>query len=106
MSRAWMYANRRYGEFIKGVHSFLNVTEANKQNGFICCPCGVCRNEKDYPSLGILHTHMFKSSFMYGYNCWTNHGERGVMMKDNDEEENDDNNHVYPDYDDTAMEDN
>jgi hypothetical protein len=43
-----MYADRRSGEFIKGVHSFLNVVEVNKRNGFMCCPCGVCRNEKDY----------------------------------------------------------
>jgi hypothetical protein len=45
-----MYADRRSGEFIKGVHSFLSVAEANKRNGIMCCPCGVCRNEKDYPS--------------------------------------------------------
>jgi hypothetical protein len=28
---------------------------------------------------------------MAGYNCWTKHGERGVMMEDGEEEENDDN---------------
>jgi hypothetical protein len=43
---------------------------------------------------------------MSGYNCWTKHGERGVMMEDNDEEENDDNYSVYPETTDTAMEDN
>jgi hypothetical protein len=43
---------------------------------------------------------------MSGYNCWTKHGERGVMMEDNNEEENDDNYLVYPKYSDTAMEDN
>jgi hypothetical protein len=42
---------------------------------------------------------------MVGYNCWTKHGERGVMMEDG-EEENDDNYHqMFPKYDDTAMED-
>jgi hypothetical protein len=28
---------------------------------------------------------------MPGYNCWTKHGEKGVMMEDGEEEENDDN---------------
>jgi hypothetical protein len=106
MSRAWMYADRCSVEFIKGVHSFLNVAEANKQNGFMCCPCGVCRNEKDYPSTKTLHTHPFRFGFMSGYNCWTKHGQRWVMMEDNDEEENDDNYPVYPETNDIAMEDN
>jgi hypothetical protein len=43
---------------------------------------------------------------MSGYNYWTKHGERGVMIEDNNEEENDDNYHVYRETTDTAMEDN
>jgi hypothetical protein len=43
---------------------------------------------------------------MSDYNCWTKHGERGVMMEDNDEEENDDNYPMYPETTDTAIEDN
>jgi hypothetical protein len=43
---------------------------------------------------------------MSDYNCGTKHGERGVMIEDTDEEENDDNYHVYPETTDTAMEDN
>jgi hypothetical protein len=106
MSRAWMYADRRSGDFIKGVHSFLNVAEANKRNGFMCCPCGVCQNEKDYPSSKTLHIHLFRFGFMSGYNCWTKHGERGVMMEDNDEKDNDDNYPEFPETTDIAMEDN
>ena len=30
---------------------------------------------------------------MPGYNCWTKHGERGVIMEDNEKEEDNDN---YP----------
>ncbi|KAK1613168.1 hypothetical protein QYE76_036841 [Lolium multiflorum] len=45
--------------------------------------------------------------FMSGYNVWTKHGEEGVMMKDGDEEDNDDNyRSMFPEYGDTAMEDN
>jgi hypothetical protein len=43
---------------------------------------------------------------MSGYNFWTKHGERWVMMEDNDEEGNDDNFPVYPESNDIAMEDN
>jgi hypothetical protein len=106
MSRAWMYADRRSGDFIKGVHSFLNVAKANKRNGFMCCPCGVCQNEKDYPSSKTLHIHLFRFGFMSGYNYWTKHGERGVMMEDNDEEENDDNYPEFPETTNTTMKDN
>jgi hypothetical protein len=45
---------------------------------------------------------------MSGYNVWTKHGERGVMMEDDDEGENDDDNYrsMFSEYADTAMEDN
>jgi hypothetical protein len=45
---------------------------------------------------------------MSGYNVCTKHGERGVMMEDDNEEENDDEKYqsMFPEYADTAMEDN
>jgi hypothetical protein len=85
MSWTWMYADQCSSEFIKGVCSFLYVAEANKQNGFMCYSCGVFRIEKDYSSSRILHTHLFWSGFMSGYNYWTKLGERGVLMEDNNE---------------------
>jgi hypothetical protein len=36
---------------------------------------------------------------MPSYNCWTKHGEKGVIMEDNEEEEDDD---MYPEYGDTT----
>ena len=42
MNQQWMYGDRRTSEYIKGVHNFLKVAEANKQNGFMCCPCPDC----------------------------------------------------------------
>ena len=87
MSRAWMYADKCSNEFIKGVREFFIVAEANKQNNFMCCPCGKCKNEKDYTDKKTLHGHLFRYGFKSGYNVWTKHGERGVMMEDNEEEE-------------------
>ena len=101
-----MYADRRCDEFMVGVRSFIKVAEANKRNDFMCCPCRICGNEKDYPDKKILHGHLFRYGFKSGYNVWTKHGERGVMMEDNEEEENDDYSSMFPEYDDTAMEDN
>jgi hypothetical protein len=69
ISRASMYVDRCSDEFIKGMRSFLIMAEENTWNGFMCCPCGVCQNEKDYPSSRILHTHLFRSGLMSDYNC-------------------------------------
>jgi len=89
-------------EFIVGLQGFLVAAEANKKRGgFIDCPCSQCRNLKDYSSPKVIHLHLLKHGFMPSYNCWTKHGERGVIMEEN--EEGDDDN--YPDFGDTFMED-
>jgi hypothetical protein len=64
------------------------------------CPCVDCENKKEYSSYKILHSHLLRKGFMPSYNYWTKHGERGVIMEDNKEEEDDD---MYPEYSDTAM---
>src|SRR3989337_3203340 len=101
MNRQWMYGDRRTSEYIKGVHNFLEVAEANKQNRFMCCPCPICGNTKSYSDQKILHSHLLEKGFMPHYNVWTRHGEIGVMMEDNEEEEDDDN--YPPEYGDTTM---
>ena len=101
MNRQWMYGDRHTSEYIKGVHNFLKVAEANKQNGFMCCPCPICGNTKSYSDRKILHTHLLYKGFMPHYNVWTRHGEIGVMMEDGEEEEYDDN-YVPPEYGDAT----
>ena len=103
-----MYGNRCDPAFREGVKSFLLVAEANRnREGFICCPCLDCRNEKDYSSSRDIQSHLLRRGFMPGYNVWTKHGEEGVMMEDGDEEDNDDYyRSMLPEYGDTAMEDN
>jgi hypothetical protein len=65
----------------------------------MCFPCVDSENKKEYSSWKILHSHLLRKGFMPSYNYWTKHGERGVMMEDNKEEEDDD---MYPEYGDTA----
>src|SRR3989337_898797 len=105
MSRQWMYDDRHSPQFINGVHSFLCAAEAKKRNGFMCCPCGVCKNDRNYSSSKVIHVHLFTSGFMSGYNCWTKHGERRVLMEENEEEEDDDSypGHGFPECDGTIM---
>src|SRR3954463_6970489 len=94
MSRQWMYGDRCHPDFIKGMHYFLNVAEANNpSNGFIYCPCSSCKNMKDYSTSKTIHVHLLENGFMPSYNCWTMHGESGVILEDNKEEEDNDN---YP----------
>src|SRR4051812_20529792 len=90
MSRQWTYEDRRSGEFINGLHSFLEVAEANKRDGFMSCTCRVCKNNNTYYDSKYIHLHLFQHGFMSGYNCWTKHGERGVLMEENEEVEDDD----------------
>ena len=91
MNRQWMYGDRHTSEYIKGVHNFLEVAEANKQNGFMCCPCPICGNMKSYSDRKILHSHLLYKGFMPHYNVWTKHREIGVMLEDSEEEEDNDN---------------
>ena len=79
-------ADRRSQEFIDGVHSLLRAAEANKRDGFMCCPCAICKNTVEYPCSRTLPSHLFKSGFMPNYICWTKHGETGVVMEEGDGE--------------------
>src|ERR1044071_6823939 len=101
MNREWMYGDRRTSEYITGVNNFLEVAMANKENGFMCCPCTMCGNTKSYSERQTLHIHLLYKGFMPHHNVWTKHGEIGVMMEDNEEEEYDDN-YVPPEYGDAA----
>ena len=98
-------ADRRSQEFIEGVHSFLRVAEANKCDGFMCCPCAICKNLKEYASSRSLHSHLLKSDFMPNYICWTKHEEIGVVMEEGEEEQQDDDDIIveYGAFNDTTM---
>ena len=88
------------------MHHLFSVAEANKWNGFMCCPCVLCKNVRDYASSRTLHEHLLRSGFMPDYICWTKDGESGVIMEDNEEEDDDDNIPEFTEYDafdDTAM---
>ena len=103
-TRHWMYnVDRRSNEFIAGGREFLRVAEQNKHDSFMCCSCVVCMNLKEFYSSRSIHLYLFKSGFMPNYICWTKHGETGVMMEE-DEEEQADPDDIFAQYYDFAME--
>ena len=63
--------DRHSMEFIDGVHEFIKVSENHKYGGFVRCPC----------------KNLFSSGFMPNYYFWTKHGERGIMLDNNEEED-------------------
>jgi len=50
-------------------------------------PMRICQNKKYYSSSRSLQSHIFANGFAI---CWTKHGEKGVIMEDNEEEDFDD----------------
>ena len=76
-------ADRRSKEFIDGVHEFIEAAEKHKYG----CPCKFCKNEKDYSSSRTIHSHLFSSGFMLNYYILTKYEERGIIMDNNEEEE-------------------
>ena len=71
-------------EFIDGVHEFIEAAKKHKYGGFVRCPCKFCK--KNYSSSWTIHSHLFNSDFMPNYYVWTMHGERGIMLDNNEEE--------------------
>jgi hypothetical protein len=50
------------------------------------CPCKKCKNEKNYSSIESSRSSI-QMGFMPNYFVWTKHGERGVIMEDDEEED-------------------
>src|SRR3954471_20729507 len=105
MNRQWMYGNRLSREFTTVLKDFLVVANANKQKGFVICPCVDCKNQKGYSSSREVHLHLLRHGFMPSYNCWTKHGERGVIMEEDEEGDDFIDESYLADFGDTFMED-
>ena len=81
--KRWMYdVDRRTSEYMVPLKKILDVAEANRVNNIMHCPCVNCRNMKGYSKRSSLHADLVRHGFMPSYYCWTRHGERGVMMVD------------------------
>jgi hypothetical protein len=87
-----MYSGQCTMAWINGLKSFLDAAEAHRfSKGFMCCPCRICKNNKEFSRINTLHVHLIERGFMNNYTLWTKHSEPGVLMED-DEDNDDDNN--------------
>jgi hypothetical protein len=88
-----MHGSRSTSAWIQGLDSFLKAAMANRSpKGLMCCPCSVCENKKEFRKRETLWNHLALNGFMSNYSLWTKHGEVGVMMEDNKEDDDGDNN--------------
>jgi hypothetical protein len=91
-----MYGDRCTMAWIIGLKSFLDVAEAHRSSkGSMCCPCCICKNNKEFSRRSTLHVHLIKRGFIDNNTLWTKHGEPGVLMKDDEEDDDDDSAHLY-----------
>ena len=77
--------NRTCGEYLTGLKSFIDATEADqlKQGkSTISCPCVDCENDIQFSSLYHVHAHLIIRGFMDDYICWNMHGEEGCNVRD------------------------
>ena len=91
-----MYDDRCTIVWINGLKSFLNAAVAHKSSkGFMCCPCRLYQNKKEYSNKHTLHAHIYWKGFMDNYTLWTKQGEPGVLMQEGEGDDDDDNNIAY-----------
>ena len=87
-----MYGDRCTMVWINGLKSFLDAAEAHKSSkGFMCYPCHLCRNKKEYSNRNTLHVHIYENGLMDNYTLWTKHGEPRVLMQDGEGDDDDNN---------------
>src|SRR6187551_793000 len=54
------------------------------------CPCTNCENMQSHQKRGVLQVHLMRHGFMRNYSVWTKHGERGILMDEDEEDGADD----------------
>ena len=77
IDKSWTKIRRRSwsAEFWNGLQKFLNMAKPfPNDKGFIRCPSKRCINN-DSQQMDTIENHIFRFSFMKGYEVWTLHGE-------------------------------
>ncbi|KAK1669127.1 hypothetical protein QYE76_057286 [Lolium multiflorum] len=88
-SRTGLWEEKR---FVREEHTPVTVSD-------VCS----CKNMTDYSTSKTIHVHLLQNGFMPSYNCWTKHGERGIILEDNEEEEDSDNYPMFTEDGDSRM---
>lgn len=74
--------------WINGPMTFLDTAESNMSaKGFMCCPCRICQNDKEYSKRNTMYSCTYNEGFMVSYYLWAKHGEPEVLMGPDEEED-------------------
>ena len=70
-----------------GINQFITNAKAHARNeNPVFCPCKDCMNQRKLAQIEYVRIHLIISGFMPNYTIWTMHGEVGVNVP----QENDD----------------
>ena len=71
-----------------GVSQFITDAKAHAGNGnHVFCPCKDCKNHRNFHQIESIRSHLIIRGFMPKYTIWTMHGDVGVNVpqeNDND----------------------
>ena len=71
-----------------GVSQFITDAKAHARNGNpIFYPCKDCKNHRNFRQIESIRSHLITWGFMPNYTIWTMHGEVGVnVLQENDDD--------------------
>ena len=83
-----MYLSRTNNRFMQGVGKFLTIAKAHAGNGNpVFFPCKDCMNQTKWAQTESIRSHLITKGFMPNYTIWTMHGEVGVnVLQENDDD--------------------
>ncbi|XP_026410581.1 uncharacterized protein LOC113305794 [Papaver somniferum] len=81
-NKKWMKCDRKSGEYIQGVRSFIQFAKNNGGGRVLfSCPCRNCMNGKGLVSLSEISLHLLKYGICLTYTTWRHHGESSVAAR-------------------------
>ena len=71
-----------------GVSQFITDAKAHAGNGNpVFYPCKDCKNHRNFRQIESIRSHLITRGFMPNYTIWTMHGEVGVnVLQENDDD--------------------
>ena len=83
-----MHLSRMDKRYMHGVNQFITNAKAHARNGNpVFCPCKDCMNQRKWAQIESIRMHLITRGFMPNYMIWTMHGEVGVnVLRENDDD--------------------
>ena len=83
-----MHLSRTDKRYMHGVSQFITDAKVHTGNGNpVFCPCKDCNNHRNFHQIESIRSHLITRGFMPNYTIWTMHGEVGVnVLQENDDD--------------------